>query len=123
MCFLQKKESDDRAVDDGFEQSLGKARRPRRFGKRYNLLMKWVRRTHMYTGLVLLPWVLMFGASGVLFNHPTWLSPSDVVYQESGEKLRELTGFEKSDPIALAGVVVDRLNEGQGRSEYELVEG
>lgn len=31
---------------------------------------KLVRRIHMYAGLVMLPWLLFFGVSGLLFNHP-----------------------------------------------------
>ena len=41
--------------------------RPRR---RYGAVMKFVRRLHMYLGLLVFPWVLLFGASGALFNHP-----------------------------------------------------
>lgn len=33
-------------------------------------ILKWVRRFHMYMGLLLTPWVLFYGVSGVLFNHP-----------------------------------------------------
>jgi hypothetical protein len=33
-------------------------------------LMPWLRKTHMYLGLVLAPWVVFFGVSGMLFNHP-----------------------------------------------------
>ena len=29
-----------------------------------------LRRVHMYAGLLMLPWVLLFGLSGILFNHP-----------------------------------------------------
>ena len=32
--------------------------------------MKVVRRAHMYLGLLVFPWILLFGISGVLFNHP-----------------------------------------------------
>jgi hypothetical protein len=31
---------------------------------------KLVRRAHMYAGLIMLPWILFFGVSGLLFNHP-----------------------------------------------------
>ena len=30
----------------------------------------WVRRLHLYAGLAMLPWLLFFGFSGLLFNHP-----------------------------------------------------
>jgi hypothetical protein len=31
---------------------------------------KLLRRAHMYAGLIMLPWILFFGVSGLLFNHP-----------------------------------------------------
>lgn len=38
-------------------------------------VMKLVRRTHLYTGLFLAPWVAMYGLSGLIFNHGDWFSP------------------------------------------------
>ena len=35
-------------------------------------LMKIIRRTHMFTGLFMLPWVLMYGLSALVFNHNSW---------------------------------------------------
>ncbi|ACY14571.1 PepSY domain-containing protein [Haliangium ochraceum] len=43
--------------------------KPRR-RRRYGVIMKYVRRVHMYLGLLLFPWVLLYGASGMLYNHP-----------------------------------------------------
>jgi hypothetical protein len=31
------------------------------------------RRVHMYAGLIMIPYIFIFGLSGLLFNHPTWL--------------------------------------------------
>lgn len=117
MQGLERVGNPERRSDD---QIPAKVPRRRRFGKEYKQLMKFVRRTHMYTGLILLPWVLLFGASGVLFNHPTWLSDTDIVYRESGTELRQIAGFEASDPLALAGDVVERLNEGSAQDQFEL---
>jgi hypothetical protein len=36
-----------------------------------------VRRLHLYLGLFLLSWVVMFGASSLLLNHTTWLQDAD----------------------------------------------
>lgn len=38
--------------------------------RRITRLKTLVRRVHMYLGLLLLPWLLFFGLSGILFNHP-----------------------------------------------------
>jgi hypothetical protein len=43
---------------------------PARQKPRRKRAMVWVRKTHMYLGLVLFPWVIFFGVSGILFNHP-----------------------------------------------------
>lgn len=35
-------------------------------------LSRLLRRLHMYLGLLLLPWVLLYGITALLFNHSTW---------------------------------------------------
>lgn len=45
---------------------------------RYNAAMKQVRRVHMYAGLFLVPFVLLYGVTGFLFNHPDWFSDRSV---------------------------------------------
>ena len=35
----------------------------------YAVFMRWTRRVHMYAGLFMLPWVLMYGTSALFFNH------------------------------------------------------
>ena len=44
-----------------------KTRRPAR--QRWSRAMTLVRRIHLYTGLFLLPWVLLYGVTGAMFNH------------------------------------------------------
>ena len=34
-------------------------------------VMQFVRRTHLYVGLFLFPWAILYGVTGFLFNHPT----------------------------------------------------
>lgn len=83
------------------------AQAPRRF--RSGKLLKAVRRIHMYAGLMLLPWLLLFGISGVLFNHPN--IGEDVTGQRVGEAdLRALTRQRPWAPRVIAQRVVDRLN-------------
>ncbi len=36
--------------------------------------MKIFRRLHMYFGLLLVPFVLLYGVTAILFNHPTWFN-------------------------------------------------
>ena len=34
-------------------------------------VMHTIRRLHLYLGLFLLPWSILYGVTGFLFNHPT----------------------------------------------------
>jgi hypothetical protein len=49
------------------EPSVGVTRLPRPLTRR---LMHWIRRTHLFLGLFLLPWALLYGVTAFLFNHP-----------------------------------------------------
>ena len=42
-------------------------------------LLQLVRRTHLYVGLFLFPWAILYGLTGVLFNHPTFLADAPTV--------------------------------------------
>ncbi|MRG97500.1 PepSY domain-containing protein [Polyangium spumosum] len=82
--------------------------RPRR---RYGAVMKFVRRLHMYLGLLVFPWVLLFGASGALFNHPE--IGRDIEQRDlSPEELSTLTGWKPWNPEQIAQRVVAQINAG-----------
>jgi len=84
------------------------APRPRRG---YGAAMKFVRRLHMYLGLLVFPWVLLFGISGALFNHPE--IGRDIERREmSQEELTGLTGMKPWNPDEIAQRVVAQLNAG-----------
>src|SRR5262245_33925407 len=36
----------------------------------YRVAMHWVRRIHLYSGLFMFPWVMLYGITALLFNHP-----------------------------------------------------
>ena len=38
------------------------------------MIMRWLRRLHLFSGLFMLPWVFLYGFTALLFNHSTWLS-------------------------------------------------
>lgn len=40
----------------------------------FRRVMHIIRRTHLYTGLFLAPWAALYGITGLLFNHPTFLA-------------------------------------------------
>ena len=41
-------------------------------------LVKAVRRVHLYFGLFLVPWVMLYGFTALLFNHPDWMHPRTI---------------------------------------------
>lgn len=73
----------------------------------------------MYLGLFLVPWLLLFGLSGVLFNHPnigetvrgTPIPPA---------QLEAATGITPWNASELAQQIVDRLNASSGGEGYRL---
>ncbi|MEM7308153.1 MAG: hypothetical protein AAF682_15850 [Planctomycetota bacterium] len=48
-------------------------------------VLKLTRRLHLYAGLALLPWVLLYGVTGILFNHADWWSKTERLELGSAE--------------------------------------
>ncbi len=121
MSISENSESNQSAIP----KAPAKNRKRRRFaGKHYSRFMKLVRRTHMYTGLILLPWVLLFGASGVLFNHPTWLASTKIVHRSDPEIVKKTVGFAPPDPARFTTQVVAGINNSADSNklpEFKLV--
>ncbi|HVL14207.1 MAG TPA: PepSY domain-containing protein [Gemmata sp.] len=84
------------------------APRPRRpLRKR---VMHCVRRGHLYLGLFLLPWAILYGVTGFLFNHPSAFA--DVPAREFGRSELAGTPLEYPPvPAEVAGRVVAALND------------
>lgn len=65
-----------------------------------------VRRTHLYLGLVLLPFVALYGVTALMFNHASWFHPIEerALDRETiaNSALMELT----RDPVATARALV-----------------
>jgi len=86
--------------------------RPRRSLLRprwYGAAMKVVRRIHMYLGLMLFPWILLYGISGMSFNHPEVGRDIDE-RALSHDEVTAMTGFLPWDPDAVARQVVAQLD-------------
>jgi hypothetical protein len=71
--------------------------------------MRWIRRIHVYLGLFLLPFVLLYGVTGFLFNHGQVLAPYGirVLPTEPGSLIRQTL----PPPSALADTVLSHLSE------------
>lgn len=79
----------------------------------------FIRRVHLYSGLFLLPWVLLYGASAFLFNHPRFFTNTAVetLPQPSG-----LESFAKPNQLAdqiLAAVATNKGIEIQDLKRHE----
>ena len=69
-----------------------------------------VRRSHLYLGLLLCPWALLYGMTAYLFNHPSHFSDSNL-RTFSSDVLEQADFFGVGSPDELAGQVVEGLNE------------
>jgi hypothetical protein len=92
-------------TDDQPDDPHTVSRRP--FGKR---LLMWVRRGHLYLGLFLFPWAILYGVTGFLFNHPTAFSDVPAV-SFSASTLVGTSAENLPTPQEIAEQVVSRLNE------------
>lgn len=81
--------------------------RPRPLARR---IMQFVRRTHLYVGLFLFPWAILYGVTGFLFNHPTFFADSPTTSfaraDVAGTPLEDLP-----TPATQASAVLAALNE------------
>lgn len=84
--------------------------------------MHAVRRAHLYFGLFLLPWAVLYGITGFLFNHPTAFSDAPTTSFGTGE----LAGTPMESvpaPAEVATQVVAGLNaRAKDGKTYTLVE-
>ncbi|MEZ6143163.1 MAG: hypothetical protein R3B84_21575 [Zavarzinella sp.] len=84
-------------------------------------LLMWVRRGHMYFGLFLFPWAILYGITAFLFNHPTVWSDQPTFSYSSDATVG--TALEKPvSPQDIAQQVVAKINENQQpATPYRLV--
>lgn len=72
---------------------------------KWSRVMRWVRRIHLYSGMLMFPWVLLYGTTAFLFNHPGCLpdkQPDPIAI--APEHLAAIP-----DPKALAQDLLDEL--------------
>lgn len=87
-----------------------------RSGSRLRIL---VRRIHMYLGLFLLPWVLLYGVTGAMFNHQE-LFPQVTIQPVAHDVTADSAMKDFPTAAALAQQVVDSLQQSAGDSEVVL---
>lgn len=89
-------------------------------GRRLPSFFKIVRRVHLYMGLLMMPWVLLFGITALSFNHPT-IGRGLVGRMVSPHELEALSGVRPWDPEVIANAVVHGLSDGDAK--YRLRSG
>jgi hypothetical protein len=94
--------------------------RGRPLGRR---VLHFIRRAHLYIGVFLFPWAMLYGVTGFLFNHPTFFADSPAI---SFTQL-DLAGTELEsvpDLPTQAQAIVSALNESkQPAMPYQLAGG
>lgn len=94
--------------------------RSRPLGRR---VLHLIRRAHLYIGVFLFPWAMLYGVTGFLFNHPTFFADSLAISFSPDD----LKGTELESLPALstqAQAIVAALNETQKpATPYKLAEG
>ncbi|MEM6570639.1 MAG: hypothetical protein AAF957_19670 [Planctomycetota bacterium] len=84
--------------------------------KRRSRAMTVIRRVHLYSGLVLVPWVLLYGVTAFLFNHPS--VATDRVREHIEAPALEGTPFEgEIDAEELARIVAAAIAESMEEDE------
>jgi hypothetical protein len=83
--------------------------------------LQFVRRSHLYAGLFMLPWTMVYAVSAVLFNHPQLYQ--DRIETNFGKDALEGTPMESPPaPADLAEQVIAALRERNPSASYALIE-
>lgn len=94
---------------------------PRRLRHRLHRALQLIRRTHLYLGLFLFPWAILYGITGFLFNHPTFLADAPTVtYQRKDLAGTPLELGPHWDDLA-ASVITAVNEQKQPSTPYQLV--
>lgn len=92
-------------------------RRKKPLSSRVNL---WLRRIHLFSGLFMLPWVLLYGFTALLFNHPTYMTDSSTAIDPISVDQPGVAGLPSAGAlaelaVAFANTNLNTLNgEGEG---------
>lgn len=91
--------------------------RPRRLLSRFNIL---IRRIHLYSGLFLIPWVILYGVTGAMFNH-LGLFPRVAIQPVTGGLTADPQMQTFPSPEQLAVRVVESLQNAAADHEITLL--
>lgn len=92
----------DASLTSASGSEIVNGRRPRRLSSRLLILL---RRVHLYAGLFLLPWVLLYGVTGAMFNHAGLFNVGETqVIGSGGTHASTFAEFPQGDELADAVV-------------------
>jgi hypothetical protein len=102
------------------EPFIGRSARIHRARKKKNALSKaskhtmhWIRRGHLYFGLFLFPWAVLYGVTAFLFNHPTAFSDQKVMSFNRSHYSNGAQDVGLETPSELSADLVAKLNAAQ----------
>lgn len=106
----------DRATTVGPQEAVQRRQRPAA-----RIAMHWIRRTHLYLGLFLFPWAVLYGATGFLFNHPAAFNEQEI--RSFSQQDWKGTDFEQALNASQVAEEVVRALESRGKvgTKYKLV--
>jgi hypothetical protein len=97
---------------------------PRRAAPRrrpwHKAFLQLLRRVHLYAGLLMLPWAVLYGITGFLFNHP-WAFPDRTKIPFAEAELHDTPLATLPAAAEVAQQAVAALNA-QGKGDYHLVQ-
>jgi hypothetical protein len=86
-------------------------------------LMMWIRRGHLYFGLFLFPWAVLYGITAFLFNHPSFFTDSTTTVKEFDRRTMGTAVDQTPTAQTIAEEVVAKLNNTQKPSTPYLLAG
>ena len=101
----------NRNSDNG--QSLSKKRRRSRSKKFQAKLTMYFRRIHLFSGLFMFPWVMLYGFTALLFNHPTYMTDSKTEIEHfslTETELQSLSPLASEMASAAVAAATEQLN-------------
>jgi hypothetical protein len=90
-----------------FDKEKNNSEKGRGLGSSFS---RFLRRSHLYLGLFMVPWVILFGVTAISFNHPGTFRSLKGRLVPPGE-FQKLSGFTPWDEEKLASAVVSELTK------------
>lgn len=95
-------------------------RRPRKWSTRIQI---GIRRIHLYAGLLMFPWVILYGFTALLFNHSTWFQDRNTTiehFQLSPEQIALLPTAQQQVQSAFDGMAAKLEDSGIQQPNIKL---